>query len=135
MSNLEAFLHPVQAQETKEIIISNRFQQDGKAVPFVIRALSEEESQKIRKSCTRKSRDRAGNVSSEFDANAFSIKMLIVGTVTPDFSAKEVCDAYGTNDPTEIPGRMLLAGEYNKLSDAIAEFSGFGDDIEEQAKN
>lgn len=135
MSNLEAFLHPVQAQETKEIMISNRFQQDGKVVPFVIRALSEEESQKIRESCTRKIRNRAGGVSSEFDANAFSVKMLIAGTVTPDFNSAELCSAYGTIDPMAVPGKMLLAGEYNKLSDAIAEMSGFDDDIEEQAKN
>ncbi|WP_312281680.1 phage tail assembly chaperone [Oscillibacter sp.] len=135
MSSLEAFLHPVQAQETKEIIISNRFQQDGKPVPFVIRALSEEENQKIRESCTRKTRNRAGNISSEFNANAFSVKMLIAGTVTPDFNSTELCSAYGTMDPMEVPGRMLLAGEYGRLSDAIAELSGFDDDIEEQAKN
>jgi len=135
MSNLEAFLHPVRVQETKEIIISNRFQQDGKTVPFVIRALSEEESQKIREGCTRKTRNRTGGVSSEFDANAFSVKMLIAGTITPDFNSAELCSAYGTIDPMAVPGKMLLAGEYNKLSDAIAEFSGFGDDIEEQAKN
>ncbi|WP_312637033.1 phage tail assembly chaperone [Oscillibacter sp.] len=135
MSNLEAFLHPVQAQETKKIIISNRFQQDGQPVPFVIRALSEEESRKIRESCTRKTRNRAGGVSSEFNADAFSVKMLIAGTVTPDFNSAELCSAYGTMDPMEVPGRMLLAGEYGRLSDAIAELSGFDDNIEGQAKN
>ena len=140
MSNLDAFLHPIQEQETKEVIISNRFQMvdtDGKNVPapFVIRAISEEENQRIRKACTRRFKDRTGAMTSEFDASAYSVKMVLAGTVTPDFSAAEMCEAYKTKDPMEVPGRMLKAGEYNRLSDAIAEFSGFDDDIEEQAKN
>lgn len=140
MSNLDAFLHPVQEQETKEVIISNRFRtvgEDGKSapVPFVIRAISEEENQKIRKASTRRFKDRAGVMNSEFDAESYSVRMMLAGTVTPDFSSTEMCDAYKTKDPMEVPGRMLLAGEYRLLSDAIAEFSGFDNDIEEQAKN
>lgn len=140
MSNLDAFLHPVQEQETKEVIISNRFQTvnaDGKTAPapFVIRAISEEENQKIRRMCTRRFKDRSGMTATEFDTSAYSVRMVLAGTVTPDFSAAEMCEAYKTKDPMEVPGRMLKAGEYNRLSDAIAEFSGFDDDIEEQAKN
>ena len=38
-------------------------------------------------------------------------------------------------DPLEVPGRMLLAGEYERLSREILSLSGFDDDLEEQAKN
>jgi len=37
MSNLSAFLHPVQAEETREVTISQRFLgADGRPVPFKI---------------------------------------------------------------------------------------------------
>ena len=40
MSTLNAFLHPVQV-ENQEVIISNRFIEDGKPVPFVIRPVTQ----------------------------------------------------------------------------------------------
>ena len=41
MSKLSAFLHPVAVQEEKEVVVSRRFQdEDGKPVPFRIRALT-----------------------------------------------------------------------------------------------
>ena len=37
MSKLSAFLHPVTTSEEKEVVISNRFQDEsGKPVPFTI---------------------------------------------------------------------------------------------------
>ena len=53
----------------------------------------------------------------------------------PDFRSEELCKAYGVMDPLEVPGRMLLAGEYERLSREILSLSGFDDDLEEQAKN
>ena len=47
MSNLNAFLHPVQGDETREIIVSNRFlDENGRPVPFRIRALTQEEKRR-----------------------------------------------------------------------------------------
>ena len=37
-------------------------------------------------------------------------------------------------DPTLVPGKMLLSGEYSKLMKEISELSGFND-IEEELKN
>lgn len=136
MSKLSDFLHPVQDVQTRDVVISERFVgEDGNPAPFTIRPVSEEENQAIRRACTMKRRDRSGTVVSEFNGNLYAIKMVIAGTVMPDFSAKELCDAYKTNDPAEVPGRMLLAGEFGRLSDAIAELSGFLDNVEERAKN
>ena len=45
MSKLSAFLHPVTTSEEKEVVISNRFQdENGRPVPFKIRALTQEEN-------------------------------------------------------------------------------------------
>ena len=46
MSKLSTFLHPVAVQEEKEVVVSRRFQdEDGKPVPFRIRALTQEENE------------------------------------------------------------------------------------------
>ena len=61
---------------------------------------------------------------------------MVAATVEPDFRSEELCKAYSTMDPLEVPGRMLLAGEYGRLSKEIMRLSGFAeDDLEEQAKN
>lgn len=148
MSKLSDFLNPVAKDETQEIYVSDRFVQhdddgneiigpDGKplSAPFVIRALTEEVSTKIRKACTRTMRDRTGAMTQSFDSNAYTAKMVVYGTVTPDFMNSDLCAAYGTVNPEEVPKKMLYFGEYAKLSDAISELSGLGDDIEEEAKN
>lgn len=73
----------------------------------------------------------------EFDNVAYTRRLVVSATVTPDFSSAEMCTAYGVMDPLEVPGRMLLAGEYTRLADEISKLSGFSDpeDLEEQAKN
>lgn len=135
MSDLNAFLHPVQGDETREIIISSRFLgEDGRPVPFKIRALSQEENAQISKRSMRlvKGGKRGEK---ELDSVEYASRIIAAATVEPDFSSEALCKAYGTMDPLEVPGKMLLAGEYKRLMDAVMDLSGFGDDLEEDAKN
>lgn len=61
MSRLDAFLHPVQTEDTREVVISKRFvDKDGKPVPFKIRSITQEENNGIIKACTRRSKNRDG---------------------------------------------------------------------------
>lgn len=136
MSRLSAFLNPVESQEEREVVISRRFvDEDGKAIPFRIRALSQAENDEI----TRKSRKVHrvnGQMQERLDSVEFSRRMVVEGTVDPDFTSTELCQKAGTLDPLEVPGRMLLAGEYSKLLQAITALSGFDDaDLEDEAKN
>jgi hypothetical protein len=64
----------------------------------------------------------------------FSRRMVVTATVEPDFTQKEMCEAYGVIDPTMVPGKMLLSGEYAKLMKEISALSGF-DSIEDELKN
>ena len=138
MSNLNAFLHPVQGDETQEVMISARFLgEDGRPVPFKIRALTQEENARISRQSMRlvKGGKRGEK---ELDSEAYTNRIIVAATVEPDFTSAELCSAYGVMDPMELPGKMLLAGEYSKLSKEIMELSGFSanlDDLEEQAKN
>ena len=139
MPTLSAFLNPI-TPENKKVYISDRFQdENGKSVPFIIRAVSDEESNAIRRRCTRMSKDRAGNMVKEFDSERFSRLFLIAGTVQPDFQASDLCDAYGVVDPELAVGKMLLAGESAQLMNAIAELSGMREEaaaeVYSEAKN
>ena len=73
----------------------------------------------------------------ELDGSLLSRRIVVAATVEPDFTSEELCRAYGVLDPLEVPGKMLLAGEFKKLSEEIMRLSGFDDaeDLEEEAKN
>lgn len=134
MSKLSAFLHPVTTSEEKEVVISNRFQdENGRPVPFKIRALTQEENDRITKQATRQTKVN-GQTVEKLDSVDFSRRMVVSATVEPDFQAKELCDAYGVLDPLLVPGKMLLSGEYAKLLNAITDLSGFGG-AEDEVKN
>lgn len=134
MSNLSAFLHPA-APEEKEIVISNRFVgEDGNPVPFKIRPLTQEENEALVKAATLKRKGPNG-YTQEFDRLRYSRSVVVAATVFPDFKSTELCEGYGVLDPMMVPSKMLYAGEYQKLADAIAELSGIDEGAEEEAKN
>lgn len=148
MSKLYDFLHPEAQQETQEVVISKRFIQHDDAgnplldeqgnpipKPFKIRAVSQAENDALVKAATISYRDKSGQKASNFDRFKYSHSLVVAGTVDPDFRSKEICDHFGVLDPELVPTVMLYAGEYQKLSNAIAELSGIGDDLEEEAKN
>lgn len=138
MGTLHAFLHP-EAPEQQEIVISSRFKDEkGNAVPFIIRAVSQEENEALRKKATRTYKDKkTGETVKDFDGAKFTRLFTIAGTVQPDFQAADLCEAYGVVDPELLLGKMLLAGEYARLSEAVAVLSGLNDEeaAEQEAKN
>ena len=136
MSNLKAFLHPVQNTDPVEVLISKRFVgENGKPVPFKIRPLSQEENDAITKRCLRQTKVN-GQMVERLDNVAYSRRLVVAATVDPDFQSEDICKAYGTMDPLEVPGKMLLAGEYSRLSKEIMALSGFETDgLEDDAKN
>lgn len=149
MNKLFDFLNPEAFQEEQEVIISKRFikrdekgnpilDEKGHTVPkaFKIRAISQEENDALVKAATTTYRDRTGAKATNFDKFKYSHSLVVAGTVEPDFRTKEMCDHFGVLDPELVPTKMLYAGEYQRLADAIAALSGIGDDdLEEEAKN
>lgn len=131
MSKLSAFLHPQSIREEREILISRRFvDETGEPVPFRIRSLTQEENDDILRR-SRKTKRVNGQPQEYLDTSEFSNRTIVAATVEPDFSNAELCDAYGTRDPLQVPGKMLLAGEYAALLNAITELSGFSDPVED----
>lgn len=135
MSALSAFLHPTVTCEEKEVVISRRFLgEDGKPVPFKIRALTQEKNAAIIRTATRMKLVN-GQLQESIDANELSARTIVEATVFPDFRSAELCEAYGTKDPLQVPGKMLLAGEFGRLIDAVSKLSGFDKSLDEEAKN
>lgn len=135
MSNLSAFLNPVSPVERQEVVVSKRFQkEDGSPAPFVIRPLSQKENDDLIRKSTRRTKVN-GQLAEHLDNAEYGRRVVVAATVEPDFTDAELCRAYGVLDPLEVPGRMLLVGEYSRLSRAILTLSGLDDDSEEQAKN
>lgn len=132
--DLTAFLHPVQAKE-QEVVISSRFlNEDGAPAPFLIRPIDQAENDKLIRLATRR-RKVDGHTEEVMDNVDYSRRVVVAATVFPDFNSEELCKAYGTMDPLEVPGKMLLTGEYGRLSRTIMELSGLDDDLGEAAKN
>ena len=133
MSKLSAFLHPVTEKKEKEVVISDRFQDEkGNPIPFKIRSLSQEENESLMK----KARRVRKTGQEEFNSAEYMRYLVVAATVEPDFSSKEVCDHFGVIDPSLVPGKMLLSGEYSLLVREITNLSGLNqDDIEGLAKN
>lgn len=58
----------------------------------------------------------------KLDSIVFARRMVVAATVEPDFSSKELCEAYGVMDPLLVPVKMLKSGEYSKLMELSLNF-------------
>lgn len=127
MSSLKAFLNPVKI-ENKEVIVSNRFVEDGKPVPFVIRPISEKENAQLIKKFT-KTDKKTGQ--ERLDRTEYSHALVASAVIFPDLKNAELQKAYGVLGEASLLGVMLNIGEFATLSQAVSELSGLDDDINE----
>lgn len=133
MSSLNAFLHPIRV-ENKEVIISDRFLEDGKPIPFIIKPVTQEENKFLIKKYTKK--DKKGTET--FDRAEYVQAMTAGAVVFPDLTNAELQKAYGVLGESALLQKMLYVGEYATLAQAIQEISGLDKNINEdieEAKN
>ncbi|MCY8247936.1 phage tail assembly chaperone, partial [Bacillus inaquosorum] len=75
----------------------------------------------------------------DLDSQRFYARIAVETTVYPNFKAKELREAYKTEDPVEVAKRVLsVGGEYANWLNKAIEINGFDDDLEdleEAAKN
>lgn len=133
MGSLNAFLHPEQA-ENKEVIVSERFKENGKPVPFVIRPITQQENDGLLRKYTKK--DKKGN--EYFDKVSYNQNLVAAAVVEPDLENSELQRAYGTLGADKTLAAMLYVGEFATLMEAVQGLSGLDKDINEdidEAKN
>lgn len=126
MASLKAFLNP-RKRENKEVIVSDRFQEDGNPVPFIIRPVTQEENNQLIKKFTRK--DKKGN--EEFDRIAYNMNLVTSAVVFPDLDNAELQNAYGTLGASKLLSEMLYIGEFGTLLDEVQKLSGLDTEQEE----
>lgn len=133
MSSLKAFLNP-KPVDNKEVIISNRFVEDGKPVPFIIKPITQEDNKVLIKKFSK--RDKKGNET--FDRAEYVQAMTASAVVFPDLSNAELQKAYGVLGESVLLQKMLYVGEYAELAQEVQNLSGLDKDINEdieEAKN
>lgn len=133
MASLNAFLHPVKSGN-KEVYISDRFQENGKPVPFVIRPITESENKALIRKHSKK--DKKGNES--FDQVAYAHELTAAAVVEPPLDNTELQKRYGVLGASNLLAEMLLIGEFNALAEEVQGLSGIDKDINEEieeAKN
>lgn len=126
MSSLKAFLNPIQA-ENKEVIVSNRFMEDGKVVPFIIKPISQDENKLLIKKFSKK--DKKGVET--FDRTEYVSSLTASAVVFPDLTNAELQKAYGVLGESSLLQKMLYIGEYAVLAQEVQELSGLDQDINE----
>ena len=134
MASLSAFLHPEQA-ENKEVIVSERFKENGKPVPFVIRPITQDENGELLKKY-RKVDKKTGNET--FNRVAYNHALTALAVVEPDLNNAELQKAWGVLGPEKLLTKMLYVGEFANLLEAVQELSGLDQDINddiEEVKN
>ena len=133
MGSLNAFLNPVKV-ESKEVIVSNRFTEDGKIIPFIIKPITQEENSALIKKFTKK--DKKG---AEMFSRADYVLALTASAVTyPDLTSAELQKGYGVLGESSLLQKMLFMGEYAELAQEVQLLSGLEKDINEEiqeAKN
>lgn len=127
MSSLKAFLNPIKV-ENKEVVVSNRFMEDGKVVPFIIKPITQKENEQLVKK--HKKIDNKGNES--FDMLAYKQELNAIAVVFPDLSNAELQKAYAVLGESELLKKMLFVGEYGSLAQEIQKLSGLDVDINEE---
>lgn len=133
MASLNAFLNPV-AVENQQVIVSERFQENGKPVPFIIRPITQTENEELINKYTKK--DKKGRES--FDKVGYNREMTALAVVEPNLDSAELQKAYGVLGAPKVLSAMLYVGEYTTLLEAVQEISGLDKDInddKEEAKN
>ena len=133
MSSLSAFLHPEQA-ENKEVVVSERFKENGKPVPFVIRPITQKENEALLKK--HRKVDKQGVES--FNRINYNRELTALAVVEPDLNSAELQKAWGVLGAADVLSAMLYVGEYSSLMEAALNLSGLDNDINEdieEAKN
>ncbi len=141
MSNLSYFLAGnVEKRENKKIVVSDRFKdENGKVVPWVIRPVSAEEDDLIRKQCTKRVPvvGKKNQFTQDFDANKYLAKLAATAVVYPDLNNAELQNSYKAMGAEQLVKLMLYKDEFDKLSEELVNETNTEDmeDLVDEAKN
>ena len=141
MGNLSCFLAQNAVKiENSKLVVSKRFLEKGKPVEWEIRAITTEEEEALRKSCTKKVPvpGKRGQYTQETDFDLYLGKIAVACTVFPNLNDKELQDSYGVLSADALLKKRITPGEYTEFQAKVQELNGFDTDFNdtvEEAKN
>jgi len=140
MSSINSFFaQNVISNTVEEVVVSDRFKdQDGISVKWQLKAISEEENEVIRKSCTNRTKGKSGQTITETDQHKYALKLAVASIVFPNLKDEALQDSYGVRGEDNVLRKMLLSGEYANLLVKVQQINGYDRDFNEQvdeAKN
>ncbi|MBM6828764.1 phage portal protein [Anaerotignum lactatifermentans] len=95
----------------KEILISGRFQEEGRELPWRIRAMSQKENVEIQNSRMWREKE-------------YLAEVIAACVVFPDLKDAALQDSYGVLGAGRLLEKMLTAGEFAMLQEAVEEING-----------
>ena len=142
MSNLSAFLSQnVVKVENEKHVVSNRFLDiDKKPIEWEIQAISSQEDELLRKSCTKRLPipGKKNQFTNETDYDKYAGILAVKCTVFPNLNDAELQDSYGVMGADALLKKMLLPGEYADYIQLVQKINGYDQSFEEkveEAKN
>lgn len=140
--NLSAFLaENAESVENVKHVVSSRFKdENGEPIPWVIRVISSEEDERLRRLC-RKQVQIPGKKNvyvPQTDYDSYAGKLAAACTVEPNLNDTTLQDSYHVMGAENLLKAMLTAGEYASYVNKVQEVCGFDqtfqDEVDE-AKN
>ena len=121
--DLQAFLRPAALPVMeKEEAVSERFVEDGVPVRWRLRGISEEENALLRRSCQKRG---SGFEEPAFDRERYLKRLAAACVVYPDLKNGRLRQSWGVMGEEALLGRMLTAGEFDRLLRLAQEVCGF----------
>lgn len=95
----------------REVLLTERLAQDGGQMLWRIRPMSQRENEDIWRRCGE-------------DEKRYEGAVLAESVVFPDLKDAKLQNSYGVAGAERLLGRLLLAGEYDRLRMAVEEING-----------
>lgn len=128
MSTVKGFLK----RREERLAITQEVYLEGFDEPFIIKAISNKENERLAKNFRKTRLTKGGKRESVLDDEAYGAALVVQSIVTPDLHNAEIQEFYGTQgDAIATLKEMVSMGEYLKLQNAISKLNGFDEDDEE----
>ena len=98
-------------RQEREVFLSDRMAKDGGQMLFCIRPMSQRENEEIWLRCDK-------------DEKRYEGAVLAESVVFPDLKDAALQNSHGVVGAERLLGRLLLAGEYDRLRMAVEEING-----------
>lgn len=129
--SLAAFLKPVEV-ENELVEVSDRYRdEDGKPVKWEIRAITSKENDQLMRRHTKRDKKTKQEI---FDRTSYTNDLVASAVVYPDLKNAELQKAYGVLGEVELLQKMLIMGEFMKLSEEVQKISGLDIEDEDQVE-